>query len=94
MQTLLYVLAAVGVYAILKGLFSARKPEKAVPAEAPLHASTDLPAQQDADEQLVAAIAAALMLCGPGERIRRITPLSYDEPKKPLLRASYTIEEI
>ena len=92
---LVYILAAIGLFAFAKWLFAALRPKEAAPAAtAPIPAAAEKPDAQDDEELLAAVMAAAMLLCTEHERIRRITPLSYDEPKKPLLRASYTIEEI
>ena len=85
---LVYILAAIGLFAFAKWLFAALRPREAAPA-----AAAEKP-EEDDEALLAAVMAAAMLLCTEHERIRRITPLSYDEPKKPLLRASYTIEEI
>lgn len=91
---LVYILAAIGLFAFAKWLFAALRPREAAPATtAPVPAAAEKP-EEDDEALLAAVMAAAMLLCTEHERIRRITPLSYDEPKKPLLRASYTIEEI
>ena len=91
---LVYILAAIGLFAFAKWLFAALRTKEAAPAAAaPVPAAAEKP-EEDDEELLAAVMVAAMLLCTEHERICRITPLSYDEPKKPLLRASYTIEEI
>ena len=78
-KTILLMIAMV----LLTGWLLCRKKIAAVkPAQtampAPVHTQPAPPAEEE-DELMVAAMAAAAMLCLPGEYIRRITPRSYEE---------------